>query len=235
MSIPSPYSPKTKHTVPARSGVAVPLSRSQRLTVINTHGTQVIDFWAFQTPSEPPPPQAEAPTPLAIYLSMSHTRASTLHLTPLENDVLVTNERTPMLRFISDTSGLVHDTLIAACDIHRYRQLGVPEGTYHANCSDNLRLALKRDIPAYALPPTCVAVPDPLNLFMNVPVVPSANEASSTAGASLSWAQPVSPKGGKVVFEALVDCIAVMSACPQDLIKAVNTGEPTEAHFIVDE
>ena len=35
----------------------------------------------------------------------------------------------------------MHDTLIAACDLYRYKNLGV-EG-YHDNCADNMRLALK--------------------------------------------------------------------------------------------
>ena len=39
--------PGQRYTVPARCGVAVRLAKGQRLTAINTHGTQVGDFWAF--------------------------------------------------------------------------------------------------------------------------------------------------------------------------------------------
>lgn len=71
---------------------------------------------------------------------------------------------------------------------------------------------------------------------MNIPVIPlpesEARAANNlTAGAELRFESPVSQKGGSVTFEALVDCVAVMSACPQDIIK-VNNMEPTEAHFI---
>lgn len=234
MTTPSPYPPNQTHAVHARSSVAVPLDTSQRITVINTHGTQVIDFWAFQLPPSPSP---YSPTPLPIYLSMPHTRAGSFRLSPIQGDTLYTNIRTPILRFISDTTGGIHDTIIPACDIHRYRQLGIPEGTYHANCSDNLSLALARDCPAYCLPPSSASVPDPLNLFMNVPVAQNpgtGTSTNSTAGGSLGFAPTVSPKGGKVVLEALIDCIVVMSACPQDLVKDVNGGEPRDCHFVVE-
>ena len=36
----------------------------------------------------------------------------------------------------------IHDTLIAACDVHRYRQLGAVG--HHDNCTDNLALALDK-------------------------------------------------------------------------------------------
>ena len=125
--------------------------------------------------------------------------------------------------------------------INRYHnRLGVPADQYHANCADNCRNALARDTPGYVLPapfntPTSPE-PDPLNLFMNIPVkaLPEALHGSNaTAGGKLSFEPAVSPKGGKVVFEAVVDCIVVMSCCPQDLVP-INHGQPTECHFIVE-
>lgn len=41
-----------------------------------------------------------------------------------------------MLTITEDTTEGVHDTLIAACDAARYRELGGEEG--HRNCADNL-------------------------------------------------------------------------------------------------
>ena len=35
------------HTIPARRGKAVPLKAGQAIKIINTHGHQVVDFWAF--------------------------------------------------------------------------------------------------------------------------------------------------------------------------------------------
>ena len=36
-----------RYTVPARQGRAVRVARGQSITVTNTHGSQVCDFWAF--------------------------------------------------------------------------------------------------------------------------------------------------------------------------------------------
>ncbi len=242
MPLQSPYSLDTTHTIPARSSVAVPLSLSQKLTVINIHGTQVVDFWTFQLSEDDSSSQvaSEKQIELTTYLSMSHTRAALLALSPVAPSTLYTNKRAPILKFLSDTSGGIHDTIIAACDIHRYRQLGVPEDTYHENCADNLRLALQRDAPKYVLPapfntPTST-VPDPFNLFMNIPVAPlpeALHESNKTAGGKISFEPTVSGPGGRVVFEALVDCIVVMSCCPQDLVP-INHGGPTECQFIVE-
>ncbi|KIW34010.1 uncharacterized protein PV07_00812 [Cladophialophora immunda] len=246
MTLPTPYPPNTTHTVPARSSVAVPLSPSQRLIVTNTHGTQVIDFWAFEVPSDDAAaaaPSATALTPkeLTTYLSMPHTRASLLSLSPVAPCTLATNRRTPILKFLSDSSGCIHDTLIPACDIHRYHQLGVAPDQYHANCSDNLRMALSRDTPGYTLPapfntPTST-VPDPLNLFMNIPVSPlpkALHESNRSAGGALSFEPTVCEKGGQVAFEALVSCIVVMSCCPQDLVPEVNGGIIHDCYFVVE-
>ena len=192
-------------TIPARSGMAVEVKKGQFIRIINTHGKQVVDTWAFAT------------SDVTECMSMSHSRASTLHISPLVGDTMVTNLRIPILTLIEDTTPGVHDTLIAACDKARYKSLGVVGG--HANCSDNLRNALLtvgRVIP--------VNTPDPLNLFMNIPVL---------EGGRLAFESPMSSKGQSVRFRAEMDCIVAMSACPQDLVK-VNDMQPVEAHFIVE-
>ena len=193
-------------TIPARSGVAVGVRKGQFIKIINTHGTQVVDTWAFVTPG------------LREYMSMSHSRASTLHISPLVDDKLVTNLRNPILTLVEDTTPGVHDTLIAACDKARYKGLGVVG--HHDNCSDNLHNALLRLGRNLA-----VNTPDPLNLFMNIPV--------SEKG-DLAFETPTSSKGQFVIFRAEMDCIIVMSACPQDLVK-VNDMKPVEAQFVVEE
>ena len=239
MVITSTYALNERHTLPARSSAAIPLKTAQKLTVINTYGTQVIDFWAFQMPWETATPPATQE--LTTYLSMSHTRASNLRLTPVAPCTLHTNLHTPILKFLSDTSGAIHDTIIPACDINRYHnKLGVPKDTYHPNCADNCREGLARDTPGFILPapwnsPTS-NVPDPLNLFMNIPVKPLEkvlHESNTTAGGKLSFEPSVSPEGGKVVFEAMVDCIVVMSCCPQDLTP-INHGVVRDCHFVVE-
>jgi len=191
------------HEVPARQGRAVKIGRGQALQVINTFGTQVVDFWAFDARD------------LGTYLSMEHTRASLSRLTPRAGDILVDNWREPMLAFEADTSPGVHDTVIAPCDRARYVKLGCAED--HASCADNLRKALKSlDLSV----PVC---PASFNLWMNIPVLPSGD---------LEWRETVSKPGDSVTFRALIDCVMVMSACPQDIIR-INAGHPVSAHYAV--
>src|SRR5579863_2675184 len=189
------------HKVPARQGRAVKVARGQSLQIINTFGTQVVDFWAFDA------------TDVGIYLSMEHTRAALSRLTPRAGDVLVDNRREPILAFESDTSPGVHDTVIAPCDRARYVKLGCAPD--HASCADNLRRATE------ALGVAVPVCPASFNLWMNIPVLPTGD---------LEWRETVARPGDSVVFRALVDCIMVMSACPQDVIR-INSGRPVSAQY----
>ena len=189
------------HEIPAREGRAVRVAQGHALKIINTFGTQVVDFWAFKAGD------------LGTYLSMQHTRAALSRLAPNAGDTLVDNWREPMLRFETDTSPGVHDTIIPPCDQARYAKLGCAEG--HASCAGNLRSALEHlDLVA----PPC---PASFNLWMNIPVLPSGD---------LEWRETVAKPGDSVVFRALVDCIMVMSACPQDVIR-INSGRPVSAQY----
>jgi uncharacterized protein len=187
--------------LPARQGRAVQVVRGQALQIINTFGHQVVDFWAFDANN------------LGTYLSMEHTRSTLSRLTPRAGDVLVDNWREPMLAFESDTSPGVHDTVIAPCDRARYVKLGCAED--HASCADNLHRALKM------LDLSVPACPSSFNLWMNIPVL---------ATGDLEWHETVSKPGDSVVFRALIDCIMVMSACPQDIIR-INAGRPVSAQY----
>ncbi|BBI71753.2 hypothetical protein HAALTHF_15790n [Vreelandella aquamarina] len=108
---------------------------------------------------------------------------------------------------------------MAACDLFRYMTLGV-EG-YHDSCADNLRLAMK------AIGIVTPEVPQPLNLWMNIPV----NDQMK-----VDWCPPVSKPGDYVELRAEMDCIVAMSACPQDIIP-INGADcvPVEVHFEVYE
>jgi uncharacterized protein YcgI (DUF1989 family) len=118
--------------IPARHGVATPLHAGQTIKIINTHGTQVVDTWAFTLSSCPPTPASTVVT----QMSMQHTRASLNRIIPKVGDGLYDNERRKMLTVVEDTTEGVHDTLIAACDAARYKELKGEEG--HRNCADNL-------------------------------------------------------------------------------------------------
>ena len=195
--------PDSPITIPARKGKAAFVAKGQTIRVINTHGEQVVDTWAFNRAD------------LTELMSMEHTRAHTLHAIPKVGDKLLTNHRRPILSLVEDTSPGIHDTIIAACDRYRYELLGCKE--YHDNCQDNLAAALSE---LGLRPPE---TPSPLNLFMNIPIKPDN---------SLSFEPAVSRPGDRVVLQAEMDCVIAFSACPQDIVPINGLArKPTEAHY----
>jgi uncharacterized protein YcgI (DUF1989 family) len=173
--------------------------------VVNTHGSQVVDTWAFNAAD------------LTERMSMEHSRPYYMKLRPEVGDTLVTNQRRPILNLVEDTSGGVHDTLMAACDNPRYALLGCTE--YHDNCTDNLAAALAE------LGLTTPTTPSPLNLFMHIPW---------TAEGALAWDEPVSQPGSHVTLRAEMDLVVAFSACPQDILPINGRArQPTEAHFSI--
>lgn len=191
--------------IPARRSTAERLSAGQSVRVINTHGQQVVDTWAF------------AAADIGEFMSMEHTRIFIGRIIPQIGDPLVTNRRRPILTLTADTSGGIHDTLIAACDRWRYELLGAVG--YHDNCTDNLAAALAEL--GLASPET----PSPLNLFMNIPVID---------GNRIDVLPPVSTPGSYVTLRAEMDCVVAFSACPQDMVPINGAAmTPTAAHFEV--
>lgn len=173
------------------------MASGQRVRVVDLEGGQVGDVFVF------------ARDDLSEHHSASHTRAQTNRLFPKVGEQFFTNRRRPVLTLVEDTYGGRHDMLIAACDPERYASLGVTG--WHASCADNLRLAL--------LPFTADlrVVPQPINVFMRIPV----DEHDD-----LSWLPAVSGAGESITFLAEMDCVVVVSACPQD-IAVINSGVPT--------
>jgi uncharacterized protein YcgI (DUF1989 family) len=166
------------------------------------------------------------------FLSMSHTRTSTLHISPRIGDVFVTNIRAPLFTLVADTSPGAHDTLMAACDPLRYKELGADDWETHGSCAENLVAALHelnqkvglKGRNAIGSDVAVNRVPDPLNLFVNIP---------RTVDGALSFAPPEGQRGDYAKFRAERDVVVVMSACPQD-ITAVNNKRPMVAHFVVE-
>ena len=195
-----------RYRIPPRCGVAVKLQASQRLQVENTHGTQVCDFWAYLAAD------------MGQFLSMSHCRTWLQSVFPKIGDRLVTNRRQPVLEIISDTSPGVHDTVMSCCDLTRYQLLGCTE--YHDNCTDNLRMALN------AIELEAPHVPDPFNLWMNIPITPDGQT---------SFQPTISSPGDVIGLRAIEDLVVVMSACPQDKNPINGVGAvPSEIHFLVE-
>ena len=177
-----------RETIPARGGRALRLGAGESLRLINTHGTQVVDTWAFNADD------------MAECMSMEHSRASIGYIIPRPGDSMVTGKRRPILTLVEDTSPGIHDTLIAACDRHRYILLGAGD---HDNCEDNLHSALA-DLGVEA-PKT----PSPWNMWMNIPV---------GEGGSVSFEPGVASPGDYVVLRAEMDIVLAFSCCPQDIL-----------------
>ncbi|HEY9438131.1 MAG TPA: urea carboxylase-associated family protein [Streptomyces sp.] len=189
--------PKTeKIIVPAREGRAVRVTAGRGVRVIDVEGGQVGDLFAF------------AAEDVREHLSASHTRSVTSRLFPEIGGQFVTNRRRPILTLVEDTSPGRHDLLIAACDPARYAALGAPG---HASCAVNLDQALA------GLGLSIEVTPQPVNVFMHVPVTDSGR---------LDWLPAETRAGDAITFEAAMDCVVALSACPQDLVD-INRNGPT--------
>jgi uncharacterized protein YcgI (DUF1989 family) len=171
---------------------------------------------------------------------MCHCRAFLLKITPAVGDVMVSQKRAPMVKLVEDTSSGVHDTLVAACDRWRYSELGV-QG-YHESCTDNFWDALDSLSTSSSLSTEEKEaveglqeklrgkVPDPFNLFMNIPITSEGEGAKR----GISFEEPKTKARDYVILEALRDVVVVMSACPQDVL-TINGKNPVDAHFQVSD
>ena len=198
---------KKRMIVPAGKGLAVPLERGQSLRVVNTHGTQVVDAWAFlkENPAE--------------LLSMEHCREVLQKIYFEPGDELVTNGYRPILTLLEDTSPGGHDTLIAACTRRMFKRAGY-KGP-HANCADNLVEAVAPfDIPVGL-------TPSPWNLFMQAPL---------RKNGRIHYRRPVCAPGDYLVLRAEADCIMAFSACPDDVYPTNGgDGQPRDVHLVIVE
>jgi uncharacterized protein YcgI (DUF1989 family) len=175
-------------TIPASHAAAVAVRKGEILDVVNTHGTQVVDTWAFNAGDR------------AEFMSMAHTRSVNSRVWPAFGQSFVSIKRRPMLYLIADTSPGVHDTLLCGCNRAIYAELGCTE--YHRNCEDNLHEALA------AAGMDVGFTPAPLNLFMNVAVAEDG---------AVVRAAPVSRAGDCISLRTGMDLVVVLSACPQDI------------------
>jgi uncharacterized protein len=173
--------------IPGGYGAGFVVRVGQLLEVIDVEGQQVADFVAF------------AEQRRNEWLSTTHTRSSTLSLDLKVGDMLQTNWRRPMFEILSDDVGK-HDVITSMCDARRYKMdYGVED---HRSCRSNFTEALA----AWGI--TEWEMPDPFNLFQNAPV-----NADRTFGNEIPTGKP----GDKIVFRTLIDAVAAVSACPQDL------------------
>jgi uncharacterized protein len=183
--------------VPAREGRTARLAPGDTVRVIDPTGGQVADVFAFWAED------------VSEYHSAEHTRVHVDRLFPRVGEAFVTNRRRPVLTLVADDSPGIHDMLCAACDPSRFAGLGV-EG-WHASCQENLRSAMA----AAGFPH--VEVPQPINVFMHIPVGPDG---------AIGWEAAATAPGDSVTLRAELDIVLCVSACPQDIVR-INAGNPT--------
>lgn len=194
------------HIVPARKSTATRLVAGQHVKLVNTHGTQVVDCWAFTIPDP------------REFMSMEHSRVELERSSPRVGDSLFTNHRRPILTLMEDTSPGVHDTTLAACDVYRYQRLGYVGR--HDNCTGNLHSAMHDS--GLILP----SVPCPLNFWQNARILADGTQRIEP---------PVSKPGDHVILKAELDLVIVFSACPQDMVPTNGIGAtPMDAHFTIE-
>ncbi|MFC3453458.1 DUF1989 domain-containing protein [Amycolatopsis speibonae] len=180
--------------VPPGTAKAVRVAAGDLVRVIDVEGGQVGDVFAFRDNG-------------TEHHSAAHTRAANDSLFPALGESFVTDQRRPILTLVEDTSPGEHDMLIPACDPARYAALGAPG---HRSCAANLREALEEAGLSFTGP-----TPQPINIFMRIPV---------GGDGRLSWLTASSRPGDAVTLRAELDCVVVVSACPQDLVRISDAG-----------
>ena len=190
--------------IPAGEGRAVFVDAGQQVKIIDVEGQQVGDVFAFTRDD------------VREHHSASHTRAHVNRLFPAVGEQFVTNLRHPILTLVEDSSPGRHDMLIAACDPARYAALAA--SSPHASCAQNMQDALA------GVGLSAETVPQPINVFMDIPV---------GRDGALTWETATSRPGDSITFEAEIDCVLVVSACPQDLV-GINAGAPTPLRLLIE-
>jgi uncharacterized protein YcgI (DUF1989 family) len=181
-------------------GAGVKLARGEHLRLIDIEGGQTGDLMAFSL---------DGSERLSNGCSFDYNGKILLST----GDVLWSNRSKPMLTIVADDVGR-HDFLYASCSLEMFRmQYGVKD--YHANCSDNLRAALRE----LGLEPD--ALPTAFNFFMNVDVSPEGR---------LKIQPPKCRKGDSLVVRAEMDLAIAVTACPTG---TCNDGPPRSLAFEV--
>lgn len=171
--------------IPPGAVRAVTLPRGAHARIINRHGGQVVDTWAFSQ------------THHHEHLSMEHSRSATYRLLFKPGDTLMSNRFQPMLSIVKDTSPGIHDTLHAACSRGSNRFYGQPDS--HPNCEDNLKTIMRSHGRVLQ------AIPCPWNLFEHAIVLDGNNLKDESASAKA---------GDYIELRAMMDLLLVCSACP---------------------
>lgn len=197
----------TKHVVPAGHGYAFPVKKGTRFRIIDLHGEQVVDFFAWASTRS----DSKSLTTLEK-VSTAYTRYHLRGVIPAIGEHLYSNRDRPLLRVTADTVK-VHDMTFMACFPAMYEKKGAHG---HRSCAQNVFEVMKehgmRDI---------LELPEPFNCFQNTP-----NYSLKAMGSS--------KPGDFVEFEALEDLVCAVSCCPYD-VDGFNGGNITDVAVVVSE
>ena len=182
--------------VPAREGRAVSVPQGTAFRIIDLEGNQVADVFAFNAAD------------VREFHSAMHTRAGVSRLFPQAGEAFMTNRRRPIMTLERDDTPAVHDMLIAPCDPERYearRERMAPVVSREPRDRD-ARSRTRRD----------------LSSGLDQPV----HEHPGGERRDLGWDPAPTAPGDSITLRAEMDCIIVVSACPQDIVP-INDRNPT--------
>lgn len=137
---------KKEYIIPACSGIKIEVKKGQNITVTDTEGGQVVDFFV------------EAADNSAEFLSTGVTIDCNESLRLNVGDCIFTNLYRPMLKVVADNVG-EHDLLHPCCRPEMY-DFFYQNGDRHPNCLDNINRALGEQRPIIT----------PVNLFMHTKI-----------------------------------------------------------------
>ena len=177
------------------------IRKGEILRIIDMEGQQAVDFICFN----------------ANDFNETYDTTVTVRLVSRpflrKDDVLYSNLANPMFTMIEDTIGN-HDTICGCCSAEinflRYKVKNTP------SCRANfLRELSRHGLDSRSLVPN-------INFFMNIPF---------SANGEFQFKAPLSRPGDHVDLAAEMDCLAVISNCPQ-ILNPANNFNPTPVRMV---
>ena len=177
------------------------IRKGEILRIIDIEGQQAVDFICFN----------------ANDFNETYDTTVTVRLVSRpflrKDDVLYSNLANPMFTMIEDTIGN-HDTICGCCSAEinflRYKVKNTP------SCRANfLRELSRHGLDSRSLVPN-------INFFMNIPF---------SANGEFQFKPPLSRPGDHVDLAAEMDCLAVISNCPQ-ILNPANNFNPTPVRMV---
>ena len=177
------------------------LRKGEILRIIDMEGQQAVDFICFNAHDTKE--------------TYDNTVTVRLAARPFlrKGDVLYSNLANPMFTMVEDTIGN-HDTMCGCCsaEINYLR--------YKVKDTPSCRANFLRELAKYGLDSRSL-VPN-INLFMNIPI---------DANGELQIKAPLSRPGDHVDLAAEMDCLAMISNCPQ-ILNPANNFNPTPVRMV---